>query len=715
MVCKRLSSALLLALASVAPTISQDATVSVTLEFEGAPIADMLVGLGRAAGVSIVPDETVTGTASYFFQDIGFEEAIAEFAARFKLFVTEENGIYTVSALQIDAGDDGRLTVSAPTIEIGRLLDRLSRATRTPILFERLPTRVVSYYGENLSLEGILAQIATQLPDHSLERTAGAFVFAYHDTTPLPARTDWVSVTGDLYSISSAPARMPDLLRILFDAAGHEYQLLSRSEPTIGPLDFARKSFDELLRLVLERGGAAFSVFEDVYYVVDAPPQAAAARALVTEVVVLESMAVSSLLDLLPPEQIVDVTIRQERVAGIMTVTGTRASVARVLPLIRLLDASPRSAVVRHIELSSIAADSVAGYLPSELRSVRIFPRRDSPGITVIGTTEQLDSLERLIEAIDVPEPTRLVILDHLAVTDLLAHLPRSGEASRIVPTTDPHRFFYVGSSAAYARFMRDIGQIDRPRPQIGYHLLVVQYQEGEGVEFNLDLSNSLTSPDGVQALVGSIGNLLSLDFDIISSFGYQFAARLDASLSNSTASLVADTTLSGLSGEPVSFRNTSTYRYRDVAIDPLTGEQGATGVVREITSGLILEISGSSSGDTVTMDVAATVSRRGTDASGSGNPPPTSEKVVRTRVRAESGSPVVIGGLRLQEEETSIRETPILGKIPLLGYLFQGRREHSDSTELAIYIVPRIEPEPAPPIETELLRLYDRYFGASE
>ena len=36
------------------------------IEFHNQPITDILLALGEMAGCSIVPDETVTGTASYY-------------------------------------------------------------------------------------------------------------------------------------------------------------------------------------------------------------------------------------------------------------------------------------------------------------------------------------------------------------------------------------------------------------------------------------------------------------------------------------------------------------------------------------------------------------------------------------------------------------------------------------------------------------------------
>ena len=168
----------------------------------------------------------------------------------------------------------------------------------------------------------------------------------------------------------------------------------------------------------------------------------------------------------------------------------------------------------------------------------------------------------------------------------------------------------------------------------------------------------------------------------------------MNAKISDSEARILADTTLNGLTGEDISFQNTNTYRYRDMEIDPDTGEVKSTGVTREITSGLIISINGWVSGDNmVTMDVKSTVSKRGADVSSStGNPPPTSEKVISTHVRTQSGEPVIISGLLQQERDVIYQKTPILSSIPLLGWLFTSEVETSTNTELIIYIVPFIE-----------------------
>ena len=60
--------------------------------------------------------------------------------------------------------------------------------------------------------------------------------------------------------------------------------------------------------------------------------------------------------------------------------------------------------------------------------------------------------------------------------------------------------------------------------------------------------------------------------------------------------------------------------------------------------------------------------------------------------MRTPSGTPVVIGGLFMQQKDTLVHKVPVLGDIPLLGLLFQNREQTTTTTELAITIVPHLE-----------------------
>ena len=155
-----------------------------------------------------------------------------------------------------------------------------------------------------------------------------------------------------------------------------------------------------------------------------------------------------------------------------------------------------------------------------------------------------------------------------------------------------------------------------------------------------------------------------------------------------------------GVSGREIHFQNTNTYRYRDNNVDPETGKPVYSGVTREIASGIKLDVIGWVSGDgMITSKVTASVSRRGNDTSGAtGNPPPTSEKLVTTEVCGKSGEPVVLSGLVQTAESEEEKRSPFISKIPLLGNLFKAKNKTSENMQMVIYLVPHVSMSEALP-----------------
>jgi type IV pilus assembly protein PilQ len=65
--------------------------------------------------------------------------------------------------------------------------------------------------------------------------------------------------------------------------------------------------------------------------------------------------------------------------------------------------------------------------------------------------------------------------------------------------------------------------------------------------------------------------------------------------------------------------------------------------------------------------------------------------KHVKTSVLVENGGTVVIGGIYLSQETTTITKIPYLGDIPYLGNLFKNTQKTLNKDELLIFITPRI------------------------
>jgi type IV pilus assembly protein PilQ len=89
-----------------------------------------------------------------------------------------------------------------------------------------------------------------------------------------------------------------------------------------------------------------------------------------------------------------------------------------------------------------------------------------------------------------------------------------------------------------------------------------------------------------------------------------------------------------------------------------------------------------------VILDVEVNKDSRGTLTTAG---PAINTKQVKTQVLVENGGTVVIGGIFTQEEHNSIDKVPLLGDIPVIGYLFQSRVKNTSKTELLIFITPKI------------------------
>ena len=65
--------------------------------------------------------------------------------------------------------------------------------------------------------------------------------------------------------------------------------------------------------------------------------------------------------------------------------------------------------------------------------------------------------------------------------------------------------------------------------------------------------------------------------------------------------------------------------------------------------------------------------------------------KNVRTQVLVDNGGTVVLGGIFEQTERNTITKVPLLGDLPIVGYLFKNTTRINDRSELLIFITPKV------------------------
>ncbi len=91
-----------------------------------------------------------------------------------------------------------------------------------------------------------------------------------------------------------------------------------------------------------------------------------------------------------------------------------------------------------------------------------------------------------------------------------------------------------------------------------------------------------------------------------------------------------------------------------------------------------------------ITIDVQPEVSDVIQSASATGLPV-VSRRQVKTKVRVKEGETLVIGGLLQKNERETRRKIPLLGSIPILGYLFSHTTKVVEESEVVVFITPHI------------------------
>ena len=151
------------------------------------------------------------------------------------------------------------------------------------------------------------------------------------------------------------------------------------------------------------------------------------------------------------------------------------------------------------------------------------------------------------------------------------------------------------------------------------------------------------------------------------------------------------DSGATGVVGTTNYATNYSTYEYKDVGVTlKVTPQINKDGFVRMKLDQTVTKV----------VTQSASVDQQGTQVL----TPTTLKRTAKTTVVVKSGETVVIGGMIQDDSESGTYKVPLLGDIPLLGWLFKSRSNSGKRTNLFVFITPRIIelPEDARKIKDE-------------
>ncbi|MBP3708983.1 MAG: hypothetical protein J6I73_01030 [Treponema sp.] len=697
-------------LALFATVFAQEAE-RISIDFRNQKVTDIILAVADMCGKSVSIDDTVSGNATFHFEDTDFDTAIRRFAESARLYITVREGVYHITKVKIEARGGGYY-IDGEDVPVVPFLTRLSRDTHVTIMYDALPNVTVTVRTQEASMDDILNLVLTKLAGYNLEPVAGGYFISKSATRTASGREDFNIYEKDgLYTLQLKKATMPAVIDFLFKKAGREYSLLNKNAAVLENMFYADKEFDALLHLIMEQSNSDFSVSDGIYYVFEIQRRDVLKKLKETRAVKLENVSAEAAAALFPTELNAASFSRIDKNTNTIYITGSADETQPIIDFLAAIDIPAEGRYWQSFSTSSIPIKDAVPLIPKNmLYSDAVIVPGSMTFVTQV-TEEKEQQLRDYLALIDKREAARPVHLRYIQSEELLKYLPPSVSKENVSVTGDTSLVFFTGGQEAYDAFKRELEVMDRPKQQVRYQVLVIQHQKTGGMRWNPEFKIERVSSTGTGlSYAATLGSLLNVNFDIVSQFGIRFAASLDWEISEGKARVLADTTLNGISGETITFSNTNVYRYRDIVRDNSSNVYSST--TREISSGLALSIKGWVSGDgMITVDVNAQVSKQGT-SNDTSIPPPTSEKKVTTNVRTKSGSPIVIGGLIQTEKDVSVQRVPVLGSIPLLGNLFKKKIESTADTEFVIYLVPFIERTGTAQEKTEsaIKRYYEKY-----
>ncbi len=621
-------------------------------EFVNQPVSDILSALSSWQGRSIVPDATVTGTSSFRFSGLDFEQALTVWLELEGLFIREKAGARIVSRLDISNDGTGHFDIRSSGAGLEHILSRLSAEAGIPIRYDTLPDQAMHVFITKTRCTEAVRLLMRPWPEWQTAEEGGALILS-RNATGAPPRSiyDWggsgmqesshssaplLTRVGELYELSIRSAPLEKLIAELFSLSGNQYSLLMNPDTPIGALSFSDRNFDDALALILLQANARLIMKDGVAHIIPADEKDAA------------------------------------KVLGEGIEEWTE------------------------IRLQHLEGGQARSLLGERFPGIQLVGLEGSPVLLFRCPARLTQEVHEVLSLFDRPGGAQLVGLRYIRVEDLAKNPPPGFSSGDFRNTGTGNAFYFTGSEERLSALRAVLLQLDRPRPRIRYDLLIIQYQDTESLSRETKIQIHPLRLGDSSGLTAALDGLIGLRFDVLSLFGHHFSAQLHTAIKSNRAGVFADTSLFGLSGEELRFQNTATYRYREMAIDPDSGKPLVSGVTREILSGVVVRIQGWVSGDgMITMEVEASVSKRGADISGtSGNPPPTSEKMISTRIRAASGEPVILSGLRWSDSDLAEQRTPFISRIPLLGIPFRNFTRSKETGEMIIYLVPHLAAE---------------------
>ncbi len=434
---------------------------------------------------------------------------------------------------------------------------------------------------------------------------------------------------------------------------------------------------------------------------------------------------------------------------GMLIVTDVQSNISRLLDIIKLVDIPGTGEEITVLPLKHAAAQTMATSLGSVFKTmtsgtkrvpaesqITIVPDERTNSLIVVASEvdtlkikELLNLLDREISGAGDIHVYNLQNSNAEELAKTLMAIPRDAKQTgqsgpgatpvlskdiQIVSDKPTNSLIITAKKGEYEKLEEVIRKLDRPRSMVYIEALVievsmkndfeigVQWQAGRsgssatvfsasnpGVNNfpTVDSNGNVSIPTGLT--YGVLGNTIEINGVTFPDIGAVFRAYATDSnvqihsnpqimtLDNEEAELSVTDNVPYITRQDQTNSGTaySNYDFKDVGVKlTITPQINQERFVRLKIDQVVSQIS---STDPVTRQ------------------PTTFERKAKTTVRIKDGETVVIGGLIDAKDDRTNYRVPLLGHVPILGYLFRSKKNTLDKKNLYIFITPHIIENP--------------------
>lgn len=253
----------------------------------------------------------------------------------------------------------------------------------------------------------------------------------------------------------------------------------------------------------------------------------------------------------------------------------------------------------------------------------------------------------------------------------------------RVVIDNKRNAIIFTGRFNDYQRLLELLEFVDRRARQVLLQAVVAEIQLNNdsslGVEWNITQGDITGGTAGLT----ETGNL-----NLTGVFG-DVTAKFAAALETGDAKVLSSPRVIALDQETATINIGEQIAVKTGEISTGNNNAEVVNSFKYIDIGITLEITPSiNENGLVELAISQEVSSPG---AGGGDTPPINTRSLQTRLLADSGDTVYMGGLISQNIAETESKVPLLGDIPGLGYLFKYKTQRENSTELVLLVTPYV------------------------